>query len=200
MAVTHLPAFIREEVDGVKVVKDEVYASGLSFTGGRGLIPLNGYRTLTLADDTVVIGCRDCPETGTYGQMRIHRRDVHGVSIGRSKKTAGAPAASFEEAEQAGMVAKGFDLPPESLSMTLFELLEYAKAVDEWELVFANQEARAKALAEQWKARVDDLTRQRNEAEMAKRAAEHALKNMRSRLAKLLGVTVAQVEQLKMED
>jgi hypothetical protein len=165
VAVEYPPLFEREKVDGLRVVKDEVLASGLSGYVGK-VVPLHGTRVLTLEDDSVTYGCRDCEFTGTRGEVKTHRGAEHGVATG------GGGAA------KASAAAGRISMPsPEMLGMTLWELLEYASIMGEWEDVLPRLETR-----------VRELTEERDEENRARRAAERALATLKTRIQKQLGV------------
>ena len=165
MSREYPPLFERDEVDGKKVITDEVLASGLSGHVGR-LVPIHGIRVLTLEDDTVVHGCRDCVFTGTRGEVKAHRAAEHGIALGGTPKRSTDPS-----------VAGQLPYPSaEVLSMTFYELLELAEHVGEWETVLGNlttenEELRAKAA----------------EATRAQRAAERELDTTKRRIRRLLG-------------
>lgn len=144
MATEYPPAFVRDEIDGVKVVKDEVLGSGLSFKKGRGFVPIHSTRVLTLENDEVVYGCRDCVFAGTRGQVRQHRRAEHGIDRPKPNQT-------FEQADAAGDVI-GRRLPypsPDALSMTLWELLDRGEKLGDYEDAIAAQDLVIADLREQ---------------------------------------------------
>jgi hypothetical protein len=134
VAVAYPPEFVRDEVDGKKVVKDEVLASGLSGYKGR-LIPIHGIRVLTLEDGSVVHGCRSCRTEGTRGQIMAHLTAFHSVNPASRRGSNG-------EVRQLPF-PKGAQL-----SMTVYELIEMAESVGEWEEVLTNMEAENERLRE----------------------------------------------------
>jgi len=159
------PNFVRTDVHGVKVVKDEVLSSGLSVHMGK-LVPLKGYRVLTLADGRVVYGCNDCVEfTGTRGEVKAHRGTEHDVALGGSSRRR-------KDAVDGDVVT----LPPGADSMTVRELFELAGHVAHWETVLANlasenEDLRAAVAAEK----------------SARRAAERELDRFQQKLRRLVG-------------
>lgn len=94
--------------------------------------PMHTIRVLTLADKTVLYGCRDCPETGdSPGEIRKHRNREHGVASSTRKSPVNAEAAS-----------PPLPIPSaDMLGMTLYEMLELGASIAEWEKVFGHQEA-----------------------------------------------------------
>lgn len=180
MPVSYPPLFERStvttEVDGRqvtrKVVKDEVYASGLSKHVGH-LIPVHGVRVLTLDDGDVVYGCRDCEKAGTLGEVRMHRTAEHGASAGAR------PRKSAAEAAAAGATSGPVTIPQGALSMTVHELLDLAGHIDMWESVLAGMEERLAA-----------VTADCNEAQRAQRASERELAAMKRKMARAMGLTI----------
>lgn len=168
------PLFERTEIDGLKVVTDEVYQSGLSGYYGK-IIPIRGLRKLTLEDDSVVIGCYDCEFAGTLGQTRQHRNQDHGVSVGRTRRKSAA------DAEAAGDTTPAVSIPQDSLSMTVHELLDLAAHVDQWETVLTQLEEKVEQLTE-------DLAEERK----ARRAAEREMVSLRRKIVKTLGLELTE--------
>lgn len=175
------PLFVREKVDGQKVVSDAVMESPLSGHVGR-FIPMQGFRILTLEDGTTRTACRDCPFIADpqsaqtpAGQTRAHRRAAHGVNIGGPRKT----RKSAEEAEQDGLVPHPVTLPPHAATMNLHEVFELAEEIDTWAVVLANLEAKT-----------IDLAEQRDEAVKTRRRAERELDAMKNKMAKAMGLTI----------
>lgn len=160
------PNFVRVEVDGVKVVKDEVLSSGLTAHMGR-LVPLKGYRVLTLENGEQVYGCNDCPDfTGTRGEVKAHRGAEHEVALGGSSRRRKDPGADGE----------AVTLPPGADTMTLKELLELAGHVSQWEVILANlasenEDLRAAVAAER----------------AGRRTAERELDKFQQKLRRLVG-------------
>jgi len=160
------PNFVRDQVDGVKVVKDEVLSSGLSAHMGR-LVPLKGYRVLTLENGEQVYGCNDCPDfTGTRGEVKAHRGAEHEVALGGSSRRRKDPAADGEVVT----------LPPGSDTMTLRELLELAGHVAHWETVLANLASEN-----------EDLRATLAAEKAARRTAERDLDKLQQKLRRLVG-------------
>lgn len=66
--------------------------SPLPVKNGQNPIVFHGFRVLTLEDGTTVHGCGECPDstdhTGTLGDIRAHRRQVHSMNVGGAKKKA----------------------------------------------------------------------------------------------------------------
>jgi hypothetical protein len=149
-----------------KVITDEVLESGLSGHVGR-LIPIHGIRVLTLEDDSVVHGCRDCEFTGTRGEVKGHRAAEHGIALG-----GGVPKRSTDPA-----VAGQLPYPSaEVLSMTFYELMELAQHVGEWEIVLGNQTTE-----------IEELRGKLAEEIRLKRRAERELDTLKRRVKRLLG-------------
>lgn len=167
VAREYLPVYVREEVGGVKVVKDEVLESGLSAKVGRP-IPMHGTRVLTLEDGTVTYGCRECPVTGTRGEVRKHRYAEHGATL---TDAAGKPGPI-----QDSPITGRLQMTGETLSMTVYELLELAVHVGEWETAFGNQEQQ-----------VEDLRDKLVTETVARKTAERELAALKRRLQKLVG-------------
>lgn len=161
MAVSYPPLFEREEVGGVKVVKDEVLASGLSGYHGR-LIPMHGTRVLTLEDGTVTYGCRECEFTGSRGDVKAHRGEEHGVAVGGGGRR--------DNAVPDGRVPNPSS---EALSMTVYEVLQLAELSGDWEEVLSKLEAR-----------VAELTEDVNEERRLRRVAENRIKTGKNWLDK----------------
>lgn len=121
MAVEYPPAFVREEIDGVKVVKDVVYASPLSKVLGR-FVPMHGVRELTLDDESVVYGCRDCPFTGAGpGVVRGHRRADHALA---------EDGADPKPPRMDGGVGQIRKPGPDALAMTVYEVVDLATHIE----------------------------------------------------------------------
>lgn len=159
------PNFVRTEVDGIPVVKDEVLSSGLTAHMGK-LVPLKGYRVLTLATGEVVYGCNDCPDfTGTRGEVKAHRGAEHEVALGgssRRRKDTPDPDA--------------VTLPPGADTMTVKELFELAGSIAHWENVLANLASEN-----------EDLRAALAAEKAARRSAERELDRHIQRLKKLIG-------------
>jgi hypothetical protein len=176
------PLFVREKVDGLKVVSDAVMESPLTAAIGR-FIPMRGFRVLTLEDDSTRTACRDCafiadpelPQT-PVGQTRAHRRAEHGVNIGGR---AGKPRTSAEEAEQAGLVPHTVTLPAHAATMTMHEVFELAEEIDTWAVVLANHQEK-----------ITELTQERDEAVRARRVADRELTATKKKMAKAMGLTI----------
>lgn len=165
MAREYPPLFERDKVDGKKVIRDEVLASGLSGHVGR-LVPIHGIRVLTLEDESVVHGCRDCEFTGTRGEVKGHRAAEHGIALGGTPKRSTNPG-----------VAGQLPYPSaEVLSMTFYELIELAEHVGEWEEVLGNLSSEN-----------EELRGKVAEAVRAQRAAERELETKTRRIKRLLG-------------
>lgn len=95
-----------------------------------------GFRRVTLADARVVVVCADCPEVfGTFGQVRIHRRDVHGMRTGGNR-------GGKKPSEPAPLAAELLDVP-------LGELLELVRDAPLWAELFESQAQRLQELAEE---------------------------------------------------
>lgn len=170
---TYPPRIVREFVGGKKVVKDEVLRSNLP-AGPDGLPPpMHTTRVLTLEDDTIVYGCGDCETVGeTRGDIRKHRNQEHGLSNGNRR----SPARETES-------------PPlpypsgETLGMTLYEILELAASIADWEKVFGNQEAENDRLRRMLTEKDQELAERTRELKTEQR--EHT--KLKTRIAKLLG-------------
>lgn len=191
MAVEYPPAFARDTVDGVKVVSDLVYESPLSRVRGR-FVPIHGIRTLTLEDERVVYGCRDCDFIGVGpGKVRAHRRaDHHFAEDGTPPKPP----------KRDGGVGQLRAPGPDALSMTLHELIDQASEVETYALAMEsldeeNQELRQKLTTEKIEHREElSVLRREHREELAKaradqKAAEKALAAMKAKIAKSLGMT-----------
>jgi hypothetical protein len=133
------------EVDGSKVVKDEVLLSGLSNAKRR--VPLHGTRVLTLADGRRVYACRDCSYLGDRtaeedgkkvlslrGDIRKHRYEKHGVAkSGPPKGRRRGGGDQVEELPLDDVDQAGLPYPNENVrGMQLGDLLEFAESVDQW--------------------------------------------------------------------
>lgn len=158
----------RDEVGGVKVVRDRVLLSGL--TGHmRRPIPHHSVRVLTLDDGTEIHGCRDCAVTGSLGDVKAHRIKDHGDrSPGRRQ--------SAPRDEQPALIPMGGPSPA-ALGMSLAELLEMVAVAEESEAAFTvilaeRDDYRARALA----------------AETELKAVRKKLARMQASLGALLGV------------
>ncbi len=132
-------------INGLAVVSDEPVSSGLPVRPGRPAIPIHGIRVLTLEDDSVVYGCRDCDVVDTRGEIQKHRYRKHG---------AGKPGR--KPASQAGDPPVSHDLA----AMTLGDIIELARDAGCWGDMFAAAEARAEtqrladnARIEEWRSR-----------------------------------------------
>lgn len=127
MADEYPPTIRRTKVDGVPVVKDEVLSSGLTAAVGR-LVPIRGIRVLTLKNGEVVHGCRDCLFHGSRGEVKSHRIAEHGESSGGNRGGGRA-------GDGAGPAVA---INPDTLAMSVGELLELAGYVGDWESVLEN--------------------------------------------------------------
>jgi hypothetical protein len=145
-AAAYPPKFERQDIDGVKVLTDEVYESPLSKHVGK-FIPVHGVRVLTLEDETIVYGCADCEFAGTLGQVRQHRGSDHGVSMGGNPRRRRHKSAA--DAEAAGDTDEQLVLPRETLSMTLHDFLQTATLLDQWGSVLEGLEKRVEELVEE---------------------------------------------------
>jgi hypothetical protein len=179
------PLFVREKVDGLKVVNDVVMESPLTAATGR-FVPYHGFRVLTLEDDSTRTACEDCPFIADpelpqtpFGQTRAHRRAKHGVNIGGRPSRAGNPRASAEEAEQAGLVPHTVTLPAHAAAMTLHEAFELYEEIDTWAVVLANQQEK-----------ITELVQERDEAVRARRVADRELTALKKKMAKAMGLTI----------
>lgn len=175
MANAYPPTVVRTEVDGKKVVKDEVLRSNLP-AGPDGLPPpMKTTRVLTLEDGTVVYGCADCPTIGaTRGEVRKHRNAEHGMS----NPTRRSPTSAPESTPQ---------LPypgPEMLGMTLLELLELSAAVAHWEHLFATQDGEIERLRKLLTDKDQELSERTREL----RAERITHERLKVRISKLIGV------------
>ncbi len=178
MATQFPPAFVRKTVNGQKVVSDEVLKSGLSTEDH--IVPIHSVRVLTLADGSVVYGCRNHPFEGTLGEVRKHSHAEDGIRRGGHR----SPAASHDDAVAAGTVAtRKLPYPSaEALSRTLWEVLEDAEKFDDWEDAFAGQQQT-----------IDDLRQQLAAANLRAAEAEKAVTAMKRKVArafKTLGLNV----------
>lgn len=159
--------YVRDEVDGVKVVRDRVLLSGL--TGHmRRPIPHHSVRVLTLEDGTETHGCRDCVLTGSLGDVKAHRIKDHGD---RSPGRRQAPVRD----EQPALIPLG-GVSPAALQMPLAELLEMVAVAEESEVAFSvilgeRDEYRERAMA----------------AETELKAVRKKLARMQASLGALLG-------------
>lgn len=165
MSETYPPLIERTEVDGVRVVKDEVLASGLSSAVGK-LVPLKGTRVLTLENGEVTYGCADCLTHGTRGEVSQHRATEHPASA--RKRGPGRPAAAGSKAPA---------VSPEVMALSLAELLELATLASETEGQFARLEAR-----------IAELEGKLVEATTELHAVEKAYATQTNRLKKLVEI------------
>lgn len=167
------PLFERKKVNGTAVVSDEPMPSGLSKLGA--FIPIRRIRLLTLEDDTVVHGCALCPFDGTLGEVRQHLTAKHGMSRGGVRAKSPAEAATDDV-----FADRRLPYPSEvALGRTLWELLDLAEKVDDWEDAFAAQETL-----------IADLRAKTAEANLAKAAAEKELHALQRKVRRALGVDV----------
>lgn len=175
------PKFVREDIDGVKVVSDVVYESGLSKHVGK-FIPVTGIRVLTLEDDVELKGCADCEFAGTLGQVRVHRKAEHGVSMGGARR--GVTYKSVEDADAAGDVDRPLVLPADTASMTMRDFFTTAALIDDWGTVL-----------EQLEQQVADLTEERNQLRVDLRAVTRDRDSMRRRMAKAMGLKIVTTDE-----
>jgi hypothetical protein len=165
------PRVKRDSVNGRRVVRDEVVASGLSKRFGR-LVPLHRLRLLTLDDGSQTFGCRDCVFTGARGDVMGHWRQVHGLPA--ADAAAKRPDVGTVEAH-------------ELWSMTLRELWDLAKHVEDWETVFAQQNTE-RDRERQRHVQEQEQLRERLAVEVAaRRKAERELTALKKRLTKMVG-------------
>jgi hypothetical protein len=171
------PKIPRTEIDGLKVVKDEVLRSNLP-PGPDGLPPaMKTTRVLTMEDGSVLYGCGDCKVTGaTRGDIRKHRNQEHGVTAGSRR----SPARSASDTDSSPLPYPAVEM----LGMTLYELLELSAAVSRWEQVFGHQEAENNRLRQLLTEKDIELAERTRELRMEQRDHER----LKARIAKLLGV------------
>jgi hypothetical protein len=117
-----LPAKAKTEassfVNGQQVIKDEPVPLNIPASPGaaQGFL---GFRKLTLADNSVVFRCVDCPkEIGSRGELMVHRTRVHPAG-GAGRKTVVATVAKKS-------------VSPELLDMSLGELFELRQSAEAW--------------------------------------------------------------------
>jgi hypothetical protein len=163
VAVEYPPVFERDAVDGKNVVKDVVLESGLSKHLGK-FIPIHGIRVLTLDDGTTIHGCRDCVTVGSRGEVMAHRSAFHGVS---------PPSRRTQVDDEVPMLPypKGAQL-----SMTLYELMDLAEHIGDWEEVLAGMEEHNQRLQD----KVIEVTQQL-------KAEEREHNKLKKRLRGLIG-------------
>lgn len=177
MAKTYPPAFIREKVGDLKVVKDEVLPSALSFKTDRhgnlrGLVPIHSTRLLTLEDGSQTHGCRWCAVEGTLGEVRSHLRMFHGMAHG------GAPRKDPDVVAGDGAVPdRRLPYPSEDqLHRTLWELLHAAEQFDDFEDAVTAQDNM-----------IADLRGRLAEASTRAVSAEKELARLKRRMKTLVG-------------
>lgn len=189
MAKTYPPAFEREVVGDLKVIKDEVFESPVSQSLGR-FVPIHGIRVLTLEDDTVVHGCRDCAFTDpSPGKVRGHRSILHGLA-----EEGARPKPPKVEGGVGQVRAPG----PDALAMTLHELLDVAGSIERLglatEALDAENEALRAQLMQEKKTHREELAelRRTHREEIAElkngyKTTEKELAAIKGRLKKLIG-------------
>jgi hypothetical protein len=178
VAKVYPPAFIREEVDGKKVIKDEVLPSNLPARADGARPPMHTVRVLTLEDGSVVYGCRDCEATGeTSGEIRAHRNREHGVaaSTRRSPVNPDANGSPPLPAPTADM-----------LGMTLYEMFELGANISHWNKIFGNQEAEAERLRKLLTEKDGELAELRRQLKTEERDHERT----KARIARVLGAVL----------
>ncbi len=115
--------FAGRDINGIAVIAEEPIESGISRPDR--LVYFTRMRRLLLADDSTLIACTECHFTDPkVGTVRIHLRDH-------------------------GKAAAATGLPPELLAMTLGELLEPGRRVEQ----LLNALERLANERDEWKAR-----------------------------------------------
>lgn len=170
------PKFIREDIDGVKVVSDVVYESGLSKHVGK-FIPVTGIRVLTLEDGSTVMGCADDEFAGSLGQVRVHRKADHGVSMGGARP--GRTHKSAADVDAAGEADRPLVLPADTASMTMRDFFTTAALIDDWGSVL-----------EQLEKQVEELTEERNQLRGELRTVTRERDGIRKKVAKAMGLDI----------
>lgn len=176
MATTYPPRVVRTEVDGKRVIKDEVLRSNLP-PGPDGMPPpMHTTRVLTLEDGSVVYGCGDCETTGaTRGDIRKHRNQNHGMTSSTRRSPVNAAASESPPLPYPGA---------ETLGMTLYELLELADSVSKWEQVFGNQDNEIERLRKLLTEKDQELAEKTREL----RAEQREHEKTKTRIARVLGL------------
>jgi hypothetical protein len=176
VATVYPPAFVRKEVDGKKVIKDEVMPSNLPPRADGSRPPMHTIRVLTLEDGSVLYGCRDCETTGdTPGVIRAHRNKRHGVASSTRKSPVNdAPDSS-----------PPLPIPSaDMLGMTMYEMLELGANIARWEKIFGNQEQEVERL----RALLTEKDTELAEARRLLKTEEREHDRTKARIARVLGL------------